>query len=58
MHAFGLGRELCYEFLMKQCVIANLNAGRTFMRIDRYYTSGNNNKYSFCRATKTTQGQR
>lgn len=27
MHAFGLPRELCTEFLRKQCVIANLNRG-------------------------------
>lgn len=26
MHAFGLSRELCLEFLRKQCTIANLNA--------------------------------
>lgn len=27
MHAFGLSRELCTEFLRKQCTIANLNKG-------------------------------
>lgn len=26
MHAFGLSRELCLEFLRKQCTIANLSA--------------------------------
>lgn len=26
MHAFGLSRELCLEFLRKQCTIANLGA--------------------------------
>ncbi|XP_065085116.1 uncharacterized protein KIAA0513 isoform X2 [Ochlerotatus camptorhynchus] len=40
MHAFGLGRELCYEFLMKQCVIANLNAEQQHLlkdNVDRMY---------------------
>lgn len=27
MHAFGIDRELCSEFLRKQCVIANLSKG-------------------------------
>lgn len=27
MHAFGLSRELCSEFLRKQCFIANLTKG-------------------------------
>lgn len=27
MHAFGLSRELCTQFLRKQCVIANLSPG-------------------------------
>jgi hypothetical protein len=29
MHAFGIDRELCTEFLRKQCIIANLNSGKT-----------------------------
>jgi len=28
MHAFGLSRELCVEFLRKQCIIANLREGQ------------------------------
>lgn len=28
MHAFGISRELCMEFLRKQCVIANLSKGK------------------------------
>lgn len=28
MHAFGLSRTLCLEFLRKQCVIANLTKGK------------------------------
>lgn len=28
MHAFGLSRNLCLEFLRKQCVIANLTPGK------------------------------
>lgn len=28
MHAFGLNRDLCNEFLRKQCIIANLNKGK------------------------------
>lgn len=27
MHAFGLNRDLCNEFLRKQCTIANLTKG-------------------------------
>ncbi|XP_055597120.1 uncharacterized protein KIAA0513 [Uranotaenia lowii] len=34
MHAFGLSRELCHEFLMKQCVIANLNSEQQRLLID------------------------
>ncbi|XP_055549060.1 uncharacterized protein KIAA0513 isoform X1 [Wyeomyia smithii] len=40
MHAFGLSRELCYEFLMKQCVIANLNMEQQKLlkeNVDRMY---------------------
>ncbi|EDS28366.1 conserved hypothetical protein [Culex quinquefasciatus] len=40
MHAFGLGRELCYEFLMKQCVIANLTFEQQKLlkdNVDRMY---------------------
>nr|CAD7572170.1 unnamed protein product [Timema californicum] len=28
MHAFGLSKELCAEFLRKQCIIANLSEGK------------------------------
>ncbi|KAJ8680496.1 hypothetical protein QAD02_016283 [Eretmocerus hayati] len=34
MHAFGLPRNLCLEFLKKQCVIANLNKDQTKMLKD------------------------
>ncbi|XP_058446788.1 uncharacterized protein KIAA0513 isoform X2 [Malaya genurostris] len=40
MHAFGLGRDLCYEFLHKQSVIANLNAEQQKLlkdNVDRMY---------------------
>ncbi|XP_058819355.1 uncharacterized protein KIAA0513 isoform X2 [Topomyia yanbarensis] len=40
MHAFGLGRDLCYEFLIKQCVIANLNVEQQKLlkdNVDRMY---------------------
>lgn len=28
MHAFGLSKELCDEFLRKQCVISNISEGK------------------------------
>ncbi|KAJ4441873.1 hypothetical protein ANN_11733, partial [Periplaneta americana] len=31
MHAFGLSKELCAEFLRKQCTIANLREGESFL---------------------------
>ncbi|XP_055643491.1 uncharacterized protein KIAA0513 isoform X2 [Toxorhynchites rutilus septentrionalis] len=40
MHAFGLSRELCYDFLMKQCIIANLNVEQQKLlkdNVDRMY---------------------
>lgn len=36
MHAFGLNRDLCCEFLKKQCHILNLTKGE--------YNNNNNNK--------------
>lgn len=29
MHAFGLNKELCDEFLGKQCIISNITKGKT-----------------------------
>ncbi|XP_047109480.1 uncharacterized protein KIAA0513 [Schistocerca piceifrons] len=40
MHAFGLSKELCYEFLRKQCIIANLREDQEKMlrdNIERMY---------------------
>lgn len=48
MHAFGISRELCMEFLRKQCVIANLSTGKCvngdghFLFIKIYFRSGKN----------------
>ena len=33
MHAFGLSRDLCSEFLRKQCVIANLSKGKVSIEV-------------------------
>lgn len=41
MHAFGLSRELCTEFLRKQCVIANLREDQEKMlrdNVERMYS--------------------
>lgn len=41
MHAFGLSRELCTEFLRKQCVIANLREDKEKMlrdNVERMYS--------------------
>ncbi|XP_034252159.1 uncharacterized protein KIAA0513 [Thrips palmi] len=41
MHAFGLSRELCTEFLRKQCVIANLRQDQEKMlrdNVERMYS--------------------
>ena len=37
MRAFGLSKELCYEFLRKQATIANLKDGRTCKFVDYKY---------------------
>lgn len=34
MHAFGLSKELCDEFLRKQCVISNLRPDQEKMLYD------------------------
>lgn len=33
MHAFGLSKELCDEFLRKQCVISNISKGKPTHRL-------------------------
>lgn len=42
MHAFGLSKDLCDEFLRKQSVISNITKGKmsnllTFARLNRFF---------------------
>lgn len=47
MHAFGLNRDLCNEFLRKQCIIANLNKGKEGGNTQWFYYIGTKKSFPY-----------